>query len=101
MTDIKNWNVVASDDQVRITGKVYGDSRFKNGSIISTSPVIGWTPNNDIDDPRLIIKTQSGSEYVLTNPEPFAVSKLLKHLYSLEPYGDDVTATTIKAKWTS
>ena len=98
---IKRWDVIYSTDhsEIGIKGKVYGDSRFPNGSVITTSSVAEWQPGDDIDDPMVTIVTKTGSTYHLVNPDPFAVSKLLWHLHEQQDYHlDELKRTKIKGE---
>jgi len=81
---LTDWKVVrrsvsGGDEIICIFGKVYGNPRFRAGTTIHTSSLIGFRR----DFESIVVHTRNGSEYCLGNPdpgEPFAVNRLLRAL---------------------
>ena len=63
MLRLNNWNILYGNRNIlygnRMSGEVYDHPRFKDGTEITTSRVIG------VRDGKII--TRSGSEYILIN----------------------------------
>jgi len=61
---LENWWFFVDDDVLVAYGYVYGSSRHANGTLISTSKIIGVESENP-----LRVQTRSGGVYELGSPD--------------------------------
>ncbi len=84
---LKNWVIVirrreSGEELLCLSGKVYGNPRFRVGQVITTS----FLTSHRVESEFVVVCTRNGSEYKLGRPratEVFAKQRLLRHLQRL------------------
>jgi TATA-box binding protein (TBP) (component of TFIID and TFIIIB) len=84
---LKNWSIVGFMDSIRLTGEVYGNERFEDGSLITTSVI------KCVDGK--IVTTKSKSIYQLNEPSKSYLEFLNEIGYE---YNQDAPIKVLKDK---
>jgi hypothetical protein len=86
---LKYWTIVkrrrdSGEELLCLSGKVYGNSRFGTGQVITTSYITTYRQESE----HLVVITRNGSQYMLGRPkatEVFAKQRLMRYLQRPRP----------------
>jgi hypothetical protein len=86
---LKQWAIVkrrrdTGEELLCLSGKVYGNSRFGTGQVITTSYITTYR----LESEHMVVITRNGSQYMLGRPkatELFAKQRLMRYLQRPRP----------------